>query len=303
MKKYRLALLSLIAGLSALAVSSCAYDPYFSGTSYSVGFGQGFGYGGSNFSTSYFVTTGDPRWAYDPYAACYYDFNRRAYYDPHIYGYYPIGYRPRYVVGAPHPFGWSRSSNFCPPPSRIRNYTIDNYTDRAQCYRSLGRDWSRNVSVSAPTYQSRPGYAGRENQDRGFYQSRGSGFPQSQNSFSSRGGDDLGRNLSSNRNPSSGGFSRGNTGQINSQPTSPMNGRDYRRNGSAGSYPQIQPRQQIERSPAPSSQSMQRSAPPTQRQFSPNSGGGGGTYRSESRGSSGESPRRGGGGIRSLGEG
>ena len=74
-----------LAGIAALAVSSCAYDPYYSGgTSYSGGYGSGYGYGGSNFSTSFFVSTGSPRWGYDPYAGAYYDYTRRCYYDPYL---------------------------------------------------------------------------------------------------------------------------------------------------------------------------------------------------------------------------
>lgn len=309
MKKHRLALLGLFAGLSALAVSSCAYDPYYSGTSYSGGYGNGYGYGGSNFSTSYFVSTGNSRWAYDPYAACYYDYTRRAYYDPHIYGYYPVGYRPRCVVGAPHPYGWSRGSNYCPPPSRIRDYTIANYTDRAQSYSSLGRDWSRNVSVSGPTNQTRPGYGGHESHDRGFYDSRGSGFAQRPDSFPSRGGsfqmggDDLGRGSTGRGDSGRGGFSRENPRQTESQPTFPMNRGEDQHRGSAGTFPEMQPRQRVERSPAPSPPIMERPAAPSQRESSPGGGERGGRNRSESPSPGGESPGRGRGGIRSLGEG
>ena len=120
MKIYRRLFAGVLAGLAALAVSSCAYDPYYAGGSYSSGYGDGYGYGGSSFSTSIFVGTGNPRWGYDPYAGAYYDYNRRAYYDPYLYGYYPVGYRPRYVSGAPHPGGWSRGHSYCPPPSRVR---------------------------------------------------------------------------------------------------------------------------------------------------------------------------------------
>lgn len=299
MKKHRLALLGLFAGLSALAVTSCAYDPYYSGTSYSGGYGSGYGYGGSNFSTSFFVNTGNPRWAYDPYAACYYDYTRRAYYDPHICGYYPVGYRPRYVVGAPHPHGWSRGSNYCPPPGRIRNYTIDSHADRAQSYRSLGRDWSRNVSVSAPTHQPRPSYGGRESQDRGVYQSRGPGFSGSQGSFPSRGS----AGSSGREGADRGGFSSENPRQTGSQHSFPMNRGEDRQNGSAGTFSEMQPRERIERSPAPSPRSMERPAVPTQREFSPGGGERGGRSRSESPGSGDESPGRRRGGMRTLGDG
>lgn len=137
----------MVAGISGLVVSSCAYDPYYSSTSYSAGYGEGYGYGGSNFSTSYFVSTGNPRWGYDPYARCYYDYNRRAYYDPYLSGYYPVGYRPRQVYGSPHPHSWASGRNYIAPPSRVRSYNLSNYHDRSERYRSLGHDWSRNVRV------------------------------------------------------------------------------------------------------------------------------------------------------------
>lgn len=143
MKIHRYLLFGLAAGLSAFAVSSCAYDPYYS-SSYG-GYGDGYGYGNSSFSTSFFVSTGSSRWGYDPYAGCYYDYTRRAYYDPYLSGYYPVGYRPRYVSGSPHPHGWRRGSNYCPPPSSVRTYNLTNYRNRTDRYRNLGRDWSRNV--------------------------------------------------------------------------------------------------------------------------------------------------------------
>lgn len=143
MKIHRMLLVGLVSGLSAFAVSSCAYDPYYS-ASYG-GYGDGFGYGNSSFSTSFFVNTGSSRWGYDPYAGCYYDFTRRAYYDPYLNGYYPVGYRPRYVFGSPHPHGWRRGASYCPPPSFVRSYNLTNYRNRTDRYRNLGKDWSRNV--------------------------------------------------------------------------------------------------------------------------------------------------------------
>jgi hypothetical protein len=167
MKIYRYALFGLIAGVSALAVSSCAYDPYYSGSSSYGGYGDGYGYGGSNFSTSLFVSTGNSRWAYDPYAGAYYDYTRRAYYDPYLYGYYPVGYRPRYVYGSPHPHGWSRGSSYCPPPSRIRTHSLTNYRDRTDRYRSLDRDWSSNVRATPPARDQRSGYGSRDQRSSG----------------------------------------------------------------------------------------------------------------------------------------
>ena len=143
MKMKTFVLVSLAAGISALTITSCAYDPYYSGG----GYGSGYGYGGSGFSTSYFVSTGNSRWAYDPYAGAYYDHSRRCYYDQYLNGYYPVGYRPRYVYGSPHPHGWQRGSNYCPPPSSVRSYNLTNYRDRSERYRSLGRSWSSNVRV------------------------------------------------------------------------------------------------------------------------------------------------------------
>ncbi len=151
MKKNRWLLAGVVAGISALAVSSCAYDPYYSGGSYSSGYGgygDGYGYGGSGFSTSFFVSTGSPRWGYDPYAGAYYDYTRRCYYDPYLSGYYPRGYRPRYVYGSPHPHGWSRGRGYIAPPNRVRSYNLTSYQNRTERYRSLGRDWSRNVSTA-----------------------------------------------------------------------------------------------------------------------------------------------------------
>ena len=150
-----------MAGISALAFSSCAYDPYYSG-----GYGDGYGYGRSGFSTSYFVSTGSSRWAYDPYAGAYYDNNRRCYYDPYLNGYYPVGYRPRYVRGAPHPRGWSRGGSYCPPPSNIRSHSLTNYRNRSDRYRSLGRSWSGNVKVNTTGRNQSSGYGSRNQSSR-----------------------------------------------------------------------------------------------------------------------------------------
>ncbi len=135
----------MIAGAAALAVSSCAYDPYYQGSSYSGGYGDGNGYGSSGFSSSVFISTGSPRWGYDPYAGAYYDHTRHCYYDPYLHGYYPVGYRPRYVHGAPHPHGWSHGGHHIAPPSRIRHTTLSNYHHREHRYRELGHDWSGDI--------------------------------------------------------------------------------------------------------------------------------------------------------------
>ena len=147
----------------ALALGSCAYDPnYMAGGAYSAsyeggqeggyGYGEGYGYGGSGFSTSVFVSTGDPRWGYDPYCYCYYDYHRRCYYDPYLYGYYPVGYRPMIVLGVPHPHGYSRS--YCPPPTRVMNITLSNYHNRESAYRSSSYAWAHQVRQQAPSHQS-----------------------------------------------------------------------------------------------------------------------------------------------------
>lgn len=152
----------LIVGVAALAFSSCAYDPYYSGgssyTTTSVGYGHGYGYGGSNFSTSVFVSTGSPRWGYDPYCGAYYDYTRRSYYDPYLYAYYPVGYRPAYIRGAPHPHGWRYGQSRIAPPSRVTNVTVNNYRNREHAYRNLDRSWSREVRAEPP---ARPGSYGR----------------------------------------------------------------------------------------------------------------------------------------------
>jgi hypothetical protein len=114
---------------------------------------MGHGYGGRNFSSSVFINTGNPRWAYDPYAGAYFDHSRSCYYDPHLCGYYPIGFRPAFVHGAPHPYGWRPGNSFCAPPSIIRSTTLSISHSRSHQYRSLGNSWSRNVRSNQSNYQ------------------------------------------------------------------------------------------------------------------------------------------------------
>lgn len=166
-------LLPWTAGLGtaiSLLFSSCAYDPYYS----SAGgyYGDGYGYGGSSFSTSLFVTTGDPRWGYDPYTYCYYDYGSRRYYDPYLYGYYPVGYRPYGVYGVPHPYGWRPGHGHCPPPRTVRNVTVVNYRNRESAYRNSNYSWARQVKQrpAEASYRksdsiSRP-YSGRQSDYR-----------------------------------------------------------------------------------------------------------------------------------------
>ena len=132
----------------ALALGSCAYDPYYPA---GVAYGAGYGYGGGDFSTAMFVSTGDPRWGYDPYSYCYYDYTRRCYYDPYLYGYYPMGYRPMVVVGVPHPHGYSRT--FCPPPHRVLNVTLANYHNREYAYRNSSYSWARQIPPNSGSYR------------------------------------------------------------------------------------------------------------------------------------------------------
>ncbi len=158
-KNLRYLAIAAAGAVAALGFSSCAYDPYYSGASVSgtystgttgstgssSGYGDGYGYGGSSFSTSIFVGTGDPRWGYDPYNYSYYDYHRRCYYDPYLHGYYPIGYRPPVVYGVPHPHGWSRGHGHIRPPSRVTNVTVVNYHNREAAYRKTNYGWARQV--------------------------------------------------------------------------------------------------------------------------------------------------------------
>jgi hypothetical protein len=150
MKKHRFALLGM---LTALISTSCVVNPYQTGHIQSSGFGMGHGYGSRNFSSSVFVSTGNPRWAYDPYAGAYFDHSRRCYYDPHLCGYYPMGFRPSFVHGAPHPRGWRPGNSYCAPPNIIRSTTLSISHSRSRQYRSLGNHWSRNVRDHNPHYQ------------------------------------------------------------------------------------------------------------------------------------------------------
>jgi hypothetical protein len=149
-KNLRLRAVTALAVVAAVVSNSCAYDPYHTsvGSSYSTGYGDGYGYGGRTFSTSVFVGTGDPRWGYDPYCHSYFDYRRRAYYDPYLNGYYPVGYRPRAVYGVAHPHGWQPGRGYCRPPSRVTNVTIRNYQNRESAYRKSGHIPSgRNYSL------------------------------------------------------------------------------------------------------------------------------------------------------------
>ena len=150
MKVNRVFLIAAAAAMVAVTVPSCMYPPQYSGSSYSSGYGHG--YGSRTFATTHFVRTSNSRWGYDPYARCYYDYSRRCYYDPYLNGYYPVGYRPVYVHGTPHPHGWRSGSSYIAPPRYVHNHNLNNYQDRCDRYRSLNTDWSRNMK---PTTSSR----------------------------------------------------------------------------------------------------------------------------------------------------
>ncbi len=316
MKIHRTLFVAFVAGIAALAVSSCAYDPYYSGgSSYSGGgFGSGYGYGNSGFSTSFFVSTGNPRWGYDPYAGAYYDYTRRCYYDPHLSGYYPTGYRPRYVYGSPHPHGWSRGRSYIAPPSRIRSYNLTNYRDRTSRYQNLGRDWSRNVRTVPSGRDQRPVQFRDQRPDSG----RSGNFTPGRDS-GSRFGNPGSRGFDRSRDDadrSRGGF-RGNTSvtipqipstrdrgsfersRIDSNSASRQQMMDRinqaRQMRSESSRPQMTP--QIQRQPAPQPQVVPRDD---------GRRGGGGGFRGGGGGSSpaqsGEGRGRG-RGVRGLGEG
>lgn len=170
MRKTHLPWAAALGFAASLAFSSCAYDPNYTsvGASYRSGYGYGQGYGSSNFSTSLFVSTGDPRWGYDPYSYSYYDYRTRRFYDPYLYGYYPIGYRPPVVYGVPHPYGWRPGRGYCPPPRTVRNVTVVNYHDRAGAYRNTNHSWARQVrQQSYPGDRNDGRYGARPNNNSG----------------------------------------------------------------------------------------------------------------------------------------
>jgi hypothetical protein len=161
MKKTLLHWTAAIGIVTAVSLSSCTYDTAYTSVSgsYSSGYGYGYGYGGSGFSTSVFVSTGDPRWGYDPYTYCYYDYRSRRYYDPYLYGYYPIGYRPPVLIGVPHPYGWRPGRGYCPPPRVVKNVTVVNYRNRESSYRRIDQNWARNVRTKDYSRDSHRGRA------------------------------------------------------------------------------------------------------------------------------------------------
>ncbi len=157
MKIFAITLRITAATATAIVISSCAYDPFsYSSTSstYSSGYGRS--------STTVFFSTGDPRWGYDPVCRSYYDYTRKCYYDPYLNGYYPRGYRPTIVVGAPHPHGWNPGKKFCPPPRSYSNRSINNYRERAVAYRNLNHSWSKKVHVKSNNGNQQPSWNNRQ---------------------------------------------------------------------------------------------------------------------------------------------
>lgn len=151
---------SLALGLSSIfIISSCAYDPNYTsvGGSYSSDYSGGSSYGGSSFSTSLFVSTGDPHWRYDPSTYCYFDNRSNRFYDPYLNGYYPVRYRPPVVIGVPHPYGWRPGSGYCPPPRGVNNVTVVNYRNRESSYRHSNYSWANQVH-QAPYHRQSPIY-------------------------------------------------------------------------------------------------------------------------------------------------
>lgn len=148
-KNLRLLILTAVGAVVSTAFTSCYYDPNYSsatvGGSYSSGYGDGYGYGGSGFSTSVFVSTGNPQWGYDPNCYSYYDYRRRCYYDPYLNGYYPVGYRPPVVYGVPHPYGWRAGGGYIRPPVYVSNVTVNNYRNRATLYQNTKYGWAKQV--------------------------------------------------------------------------------------------------------------------------------------------------------------
>ncbi|MBX3741658.1 MAG: hypothetical protein KF712_11750 [Akkermansiaceae bacterium] len=166
MKQTLRRLAAAAAGLTAaVLISSCAYDPYYSD-------GYGGGYSSGSYSTSVFISTGDPRWGYDPYSHSYYDYHRRAYYDPYLYGYYPVGFRPPIVYGVPHPHGWRPGSRYCPPPSRVRSHTLSGYQNRESLYRNSNFSWRNEVRQRDSGSRFQPGSDYGRGRPGGFDRSR-----------------------------------------------------------------------------------------------------------------------------------
>jgi hypothetical protein len=153
-KKTRFCGIAVVVAAST-ALTSCYYDPYFTSVSATYGTGYSSGYHGSGYSSSVYISTGDPEWGYDPHLYSYYNYRRRCYYDPYLNGFYPVGYRPPVFAGCVHPHGWRPGSSYCPPPRRVSNITIVNYRNRESSYRRSGYI-QEGYRGQYATQQSRP---------------------------------------------------------------------------------------------------------------------------------------------------
>ncbi len=144
---------------TATVLTSCYYDPYYTsvGATYGGSYSSGSSYygGGSGYSSSVYISTGNPEWGYDPYTYSYYNYRRRCYYDPYLNGFYPVGYRPPVFAGCVHPHGWRPGASYCPPPRRVSNITIVNYRNRESAYRRGGYI-QEGYRGQYATQQSRP---------------------------------------------------------------------------------------------------------------------------------------------------
>lgn len=239
-KNLRYMISATLGALIALGSTSCYYDPayattsvggsYSSGGYSSGGYGDGYGYGGSSFSTSVFVSTGDPRWGYDPNCYSYYDYSSRRYYDPYLNGYYPIGYRPPIVYGVPHPGGWRPGHGYCPPPRYISHGYVSDYRNRENRYRNSNYGWAKQVRQ-------------RPMEDRVQGHRPGSGYQQNNNG---RPPSNNGRPPGNNgRPPGNGGRPSNNDGRPSNNGSRPSTGSSrpsggYTREGQARNNPYTQ---------------------------------------------------------------
>lgn len=275
--------LPILAGLGTLLLVSCA-DPYYSSgvgstTVYTGGYGDGYGYGSSAFTTSFFISTGNPTWGYDPYCHSYYNYQRQCYYDPYLHGYYPRGYRPVRVIGAPHPHGWRPGRNSIAPPTRITNVTINNYNNRGELYRErVDQPWARNVRVDRTPVAADP--IARRAREQETQRVR------SQNP--ARGADDSRGRAPRSNNPIGGGSSAIPNRGSRSQPASPSSSqtpvvvdRRAARDTRATLPRQVQPPQRVERPSAPQRPSPAPSRPTRTEGAGPSPGLSGGGARAE----------------------
>lgn len=127
-----------LAASTLVFAASCYYEGYYG--NYGTYDSYGYSSGGVTF-----IHTSSDRWFYDPVVYCYYDRHRRCYYDPYLGGYYPVGYCPKPIYGAPHPGGWRPGQAYCPPPSNFRDRRLTNYHNRVDLLRSRQYSWAGSV--------------------------------------------------------------------------------------------------------------------------------------------------------------